>query len=145
MTKKITTEKKIDNDWFKLKIGTMDKKEPSVVYLEGGIFIKPNKKKDDYRPSIKNINTCFHDEVKNIYSKTNNIFSQNYISNFEIADERMKYNKSTYLSFQFFLRQTGQRSYNELFDAIAALVPEISLNLVNCIKSNDFDCSKRKN
>lgn len=145
MEKKISTEKKINNEWFKLKIGTTDKKEPNVVYIEGGISIMPTKNKTDYKPSIKNISNGFEAEISKLCSDNSNILSSNHILNFEIAENRIKYNKSTFLSFQIFLRQKCKLSYKEIVDILTPLIESSSKNFINCIMSNDFSYSKRKN
>ena len=47
MTKSICSEIPLENPYFKLKIGTINKKKPTTFYVEGGTFITPVEDVDD--------------------------------------------------------------------------------------------------
>ena len=47
MTKNICSEVTLENPYFKLKIGTINKKNPTTFYVEGGTFITPVEPEDD--------------------------------------------------------------------------------------------------
>ena len=53
--KRLTSEKSLQHNTFKLKLGTTDKTNPLIVYLEGGVFITPNEEKDSYINDVKAI------------------------------------------------------------------------------------------
>ena len=52
---RLNSEKKIENEYFKLKIGTTNKINPIVIYVEGKTFISPNEEKGDYSKDIAEI------------------------------------------------------------------------------------------
>ena len=47
--KSICSEVSLENPYFKLKIGTINKKKPTTFYVEGGTFITPVEDEDDDR------------------------------------------------------------------------------------------------
>ena len=53
--KRIKSESKFQDNDFKIKIGTMDKKNPEVVYIELGSYISPKEEKETYKPYISRI------------------------------------------------------------------------------------------
>ena len=65
MARKINSEQTVDNDSFKLKVGTTDKKNPKTIYIDCGFFIEPKEEKDEYTEDIKNI----EDEAKRLAKK----------------------------------------------------------------------------
>ena len=50
MARKINSEQTVDNDSFKLKVGTTDKKNPKTIYIDCGFFIEPKEEKIVVRP-----------------------------------------------------------------------------------------------
>ena len=48
MIKKINSEIKFHDNKFKIKIGTIDKKNPDTIYIELGTYITPIDIKDSY-------------------------------------------------------------------------------------------------
>lgn len=101
--KKIGSVIKINDNHIKLKIGTIDKKYPDVIYLEGGFYIKPIVQKEDYKDDIKKIKDTFDDLVKNSVSNDNN-FKNEYMFFVDVADEWIKTDKKSFLSFQLYLK-----------------------------------------
>ena len=73
MARKINSEQTVDNDSFKLKIGTTDKKNPKTIYIDCGFFIEPKEEKDEYTEDIKNI----EDEAKRLAKKISNAMKPN--------------------------------------------------------------------
>ena len=45
MAIRTNSEKNMEHNVFKLKIGTTNKINPEIIYFEGKAFIKPNEKK----------------------------------------------------------------------------------------------------
>lgn len=101
--KKIGSVIKLNDDDMKLKIGTIDKKYPDVIYLEGGFYIKPKKEKENYKNDIKKIKDTFDDLIKTTVNEDEN-FKKEYMLFVDVADEWIKVNKKSFLSFQMFLK-----------------------------------------
>lgn len=101
--KKIGSIIKVNDDEIKLKIGTVDKKNPDVIYLEGGFYIKPIQQKEEYKSDIKKIKDTFDDLIKEVVDNDNN-FKNDYMFFIDVADGWIKSNKKSFLSFQLFLK-----------------------------------------
>ena len=123
--KKIGSVIKVDDNDMKLKIGTIDKKYPDVIYLEGGFYIKPNKEKEDYKNDIKKIKNTFDDLIKSTVDNDEN-FKNEYMVFIDVADEWIKTDKKSFLSFQIYLKPS-----------VKVLNEEGSFNnIVNYLKQN---------
>lgn len=110
--KKIGSVIKINNKNIKLKIGTIDKKCPDVIYLEGGFYIKPIIQKEDYKNDIKKIKDTFEDLVKTTITNDNN-FKNEYMFFADVADEWIRIDKKSFLSFQLYLKPSIDILNNE--------------------------------
>lgn len=142
---RLTSEKSLQHDTFKLKLGTMDKTNPLVVYLEGKVFITPNEEKDSYTKDMKDIKYGLKKTIRDNLSGTN--FLQNdYILEFQIADSGIKVNKKSFLTFELLLRQqTG--NVLKFSDIKKNSEPHL-YNIVNSLQQNivehNFSLSKTK-
>lgn len=102
--RKIATEKKINHPSLRAKIGTMDKKNPESIYIEAGTYIMPTNEICLKKDTMKNIETTFR---KKIYNNIKNspYLTTRYMLDFDVASDRMKLNKKTYINFQCTLQQ----------------------------------------
>lgn len=100
----IHSYKTIENDKFKVKLGTINRKNPSVVYVECGGYITPTIDKDDYENDAfllrKNFNKNLRDNLL-----TSPLFENKFICDFDIRTSGLKKNKKSFVSIQYHLRQ----------------------------------------
>ena len=75
---RLNSEKKIENDSFKLKIGTTNKINPMVIYVEGKAFISPEDDKEDYAKDIAEIKHVFKQSISDGLCTTD-VFDNKYI------------------------------------------------------------------
>ena len=108
MAVRLNNEKKIDNEYFKLKIGTTNKINPIVIYVEGKAFICPTEEKDDYSKHISEIKHRFKRGISEGLYGTD-VFDGKYIMDFQVASNGISVNKKSFLSFQFLLRQKRKK------------------------------------
>ena len=145
--KKINSEINIDLPNIKAKWGTIDKKNPSSMYLEVGGYITPKTDEEDYRQNIQNIDK----EVKNVVKSA--VISTDYINNnfifvSDITDARILFGKKSYLSFQIHVgRKNGveNRPFKEVVSDINGKWSYIYSDILSIIEENGFKCSKTKN
>ena len=143
--RRLTTEKTVNNSDFRLKIGTVNKSNPQVIYVEGRTFISPLEEEDSYTYYIQSIRKNFSGIISKELSKTK-LFEDKFILDFQVANSGIRKGKKSFLSFQFLLRQP----HNEIkqFKEIKTLSTEIMDNIVNSLKSiiidNGFALSKTK-
>lgn len=107
MAVRLNSEKKIDNPDFKLKIGTTNKLNPQVIYIEGRGFISPTEERESYERDLYEIKHTFNKTIGNNIKKYG-IFENNYILDFQIATSGIKIDKKSFMSFQFLLKQANR-------------------------------------
>lgn len=145
-TVRLNSEKTIEHNLFKLKIGTTNKIEPKVVYVEGRTFIQPLQEKDDYSVDITSIKRNFNKIIQK-FVNSNDLFSQKYILDFQVAQSGISTLKRSFLSFQFLLRQKNDNKILKLKDIKQKSENDIQNvldDLIKCIRECDFTVSKTK-
>lgn len=142
---RLNSEKKIENENFKIKIGTTNKTNPIVVYVEGRAFISPQEEKDDY---ARDISEFKHDFSRSISQHISNstLFDNKFILDFQVASKGISLNKKSFLSFQFLLRQNRNnvRKLKEVKDLSEDMITSIVSTLAENITEHNFVISKTK-
>ena len=146
MAIRTNSEKNIEHDFFKLKIGTTNKIKPEIIYFEGKTFIKPNEEMDNYNSGIVDIKRKFQQTIKNTLSETK-LFNNNYILDFQVAKNGISPNKKSYLSFQLLFKQKNGNSLmklNEAKKATGTIMSDVLNELTNEIERHNFSVTKTK-
>ena len=145
MAKSICSEVSLENPYFKLKIGTINKKKPTTFYVEGGTFITPTEDETSIKDRIDDVYRAMSQGIMRITCETNNL-EKNFIANIDVADERMKVGKKTYFSFQYSLRQNkNDLSFSEITDNWDKYTKTVLDKIEYSLKENGFALSKTKN
>lgn len=142
---RLNSEKRIDNENFKLKIGTTNKIDPVVVYIEGRTFISPQEDKEDYSKDISEIKHNFSRAIsKNISGSQ--LFDRKFILDFQVASKGISLTKKSFLSFQFLLRQNKDNvmKLKDLKEHCEELIKNIVNSLEENIVEHNFVISKTK-
>ena len=141
---RLTSEKTLNHEFFRLKFGTVNRVNPQVVYLEGRTFISPLEELDSYNYLIQNIRKKFSSSI-GYEIAGNEFFDSRYILDFQVANSGVKVGKKSFLSFQLMLKQ---RSNNlKSFKEIKKLSEEPLIRVINKMVdeiTNDFIISKTK-
>ena len=143
--KRLTSEKSLQHDTFKLKLGTMDKTNPLVIYIEGKVFITPNEEKDSYTKDMKDIKFALKKTIRESLSNSD-FFQNEYILEFQIADTGIKTNKKSFLTFELLLRQPSNKvlKLNDIKKYTEHDIYEIINSLEQNIVEHNFSLSKTK-
>ena len=148
MTKSICSEVSLENPYFKLKIGTINKKKPTTFYVEGGTFITPVDEVDEdlsFKDKMNNVYKAMSQGIMRLTAETNNV-KNSFIANIDVADERMKVGKKTYFTFQYYLHQDGEPiSFSEITENGEKYTKTVLDNIEYSLKENGFALSKTKN
>lgn len=139
------SEKKIENDVFKLKLGTTNKLDPQVVYVEGRAFISPKYEEDDYSRKISEIKHALKHTISEGL-KNNNLFDNKFILDFQVASNGISIDKKSFLSFQFLLRQNKDNvlKLSQLKDSALDFINNVVNSLSKTIVERDFELTKTK-
>ena len=145
MQKNICSEINLENPYFKLKIGTINKKNPTTFYVEGGTFITPVDNDDD-RLYNERIATIYKEMTKGIQLiVSEKKLKHDFIANIDVAEDRMKVGKKTYFTFQYFLKQDGEPiSFVEIGENGNEYTSEVLKRIEYSLKENGFALSKTK-
>lgn len=133
--KKINSELKYDNDIFKIKIGTTDKKNPQTIYIEIGTYISPKEEKNSYKTDIFYLDS----ELKKYTEKLlqdSQFLKREFIFVTDCPYERIIKGKNSYLEFQLFIKPFSNISASKKFSEISKTINEIYIeDIINVIKS----------
>lgn len=142
---RLNTEKRIDSKNFKLKIGTTNKINPIVVYIEGRAFISPQEDKEDYSKDISEIKHNFKHAISTSLQNTK-LFDKKFIVDFQVASKGVSLNKKSFLSFQFLLRQNKDNilKLKDLKPSAEPLIINIVNTLEESINNHNFIVTKTK-
>lgn len=142
---RLNSEKKIENENFKIKIGTTNKTNPIVVYVEGRAFISPQEEKEDYTRDISELKHNFSRAISKHISGSS-LFDNKYILDFQVASKGISLNKKSFLSFQFLLRQNKENVHKlkEIKDLSENMITSIVSSLAENITEHNFVISKTK-
>ena len=146
--KKISSEISINSNILKAKWGTIDKKNPSSIYLEMGTYITPKEKQEDYSDKIKEINKEGKQLVKTALLNTDGVKSD-FIFVTDVADTRITYGKKSYISFQIHIGRTRSElekkiPFKEVVSQIGNKWTPVYDGIIDALESNGFSCSKTK-
>lgn len=148
MAKSICSEVSLENPYFKLKIGTINKKKPTTFYVEGGTFITPVDEVDEdlsFKDKMNNVYKAMGQGITRLTAETKNV-QNSFIANIDVADERMKVGKKTYFTFQYYLHQDGEPiSFSEITENGEQYTKVVLDKIEYSLKENGFALSKTKN
>ena len=142
---RLNSEKKIDNDNFKIKIGTTNKINPIVIYVEGRAFVSPSEEKDDYSRDMSEIKHVLKQSISQ-HLRESSAFDHKYIVDFQIASNGIRVNKKSFISFQFLMRQ-NKDNVKRLIDvknSSTKMITEIVNELSSAIIDRSYVISKTK-
>lgn len=146
--KRIKSESKFQDNDFKIKIGTMDKKNPEVVYIELGSYISPKEEKETYKPYISRIEKKTKSLIEDVIRESG-MCKNGFIFVSDIADGRIAMNKKSYFEMQVFVKPTDEikacgkfvdltKKINE--ECVSKIIPGIK----KYIKENGFEYYKSR-
>lgn len=145
MSVRLNKEFKINlcND-ISLKYGSVNKKCPQVIYISGKMWLTPQYN-GDFKIPIDFIYSKFKRELSKIL-KESNIFEQRHILDFDINPSNFAYNKKTFSSISFFLKQKGEKilKLNDIKTVISSDFGYLFRDLENDLIENEFEISKTK-
>lgn len=133
----------IENPQFKLKVGTVDKKNPQSIYIEGDTYISPMIDKKIYEDDIERIEKSFKN-IASSFSENLGIFDKHIISIFDIAQTRISFGKKSKLGFQIYYKQIGKEPFDKISNLIGDNLSTMINQFADEITSCNFSISKKK-
>lgn len=140
--KRFNKEIKLDNiSSFSIKLGTINKLNPIVFYINGSAWVKPIEDEN----FSNNINNIIYNFKKDILSflNANEKISNKFILNFDAKTNAMKKNKKTFITFEIYLRQKNTINPLTNISNINENINDGLQTLLNSLKQsfnqNDFE------
>ena len=134
---RLNSEKKIENDDFKIKIGTTNKINPIIIYVEGKAFISPTEDKDDYSRDISEMKHVLKQSISEHLRATDS-FDNKYIVDFQVASNGIQVDKKSFLSFQFLMRQNKDNVLKLI--EVKNMHADMVLDIVRDLKDSIVEC-----
>lgn len=142
------SEKKIESNFFKIKLGTLDKKNPTTMYLDAGTYIRPCDEKDDYKSDIINIEKEMKLRVKEMF-RTLPTIKDDFLLVTDVAVGRISPERGTHFTIQVYFKPADYQI--ELKKPFKQLCKEYIQQYGRClptyrqiIERYGFTCSKTK-
>lgn len=142
---RLNSEKKIQHNNFRLKIGTVNRLDPVAIYIEGNTFIVPILEKESYVRDINMVLANFKQAVLKMLKECE-FLNNNFIINTDIAKTGMKYQKASGFAFQILVKQLKEPLYNikEIVPMLSPLLIELISKFEDSLKEYDFENRKTK-
>lgn len=146
--KAIMSERSIKSDFFKIKLGTLDKKNPTTMYLEAGTYITPVTEIESYKSEIIAIEKEMKMKTKELFSLLSAI-DKEFILVTDVAISRISPDRGTHYTVQVHFKPAKyqlemKKSFKQLcteftrqYGASLPLYREI-------IENHGFRCHKSK-
>lgn len=146
MAIRLNSEKRINNDLFKLKIGTTNKINPQIIYIEGKTFISPEEKKTNYSEELSTMRSTLVNSLSRSLTKTQLFVPNKYIIDFQVAKTGINPSKRSFLGFQLMLKQKFApfKKVSDVKDEYEPLLNNIISTLVDKIQDLHFNIYKSK-
>lgn len=120
MARKVNSISTYGHNGIKVKVGTMDKKNPSTVFVVFSLYIVPVVEEKSYRAKVKSMIDSFKRHVDETV-RDGVVFHGDYIFIDEIPTDSMKLGKKTYVEMQvyFKVRPNVLTAYDGDFNGLA--------------------------
>ena len=131
------------NDNIDVKYGSVDKTNPSVIYVNCKSWICPEEQ-IDYVSAMSEVFNSFKKKLKSVIVKSP-YFENKFICDFDIKAASIREKKKKYISFEFLVKQKGiVYSLKEIRNTVEDTFKTIIDNLVIDLKSHTFIVTKGK-
>ena len=146
--KTITSERNIESNFFKIKIGTLDKKNPSTMYVDAGTYITPNREKDSYKSDILSIEKKMKQLTGELLS-SKTFIQDNFMFVTDVAINRISPERGTHFTIQVYFKPSKndialKKNFGQLCKEYIKQYRDSLPLYQKIIESHGFSCSKTK-
>lgn len=139
--KKINSDILFENDDFKIKVGTVDKKNPTTIYLNIGTYVTPIDEELNFKSEIELLKKSITKGIEHIVDESP-ILQKHHIFVTDIATDRLAYGKKSYFEMNLYVKPELDviKSCNNNFHNVASLFYEKNINQI--VKNVEQDIKK---
>ena len=150
MARKVNSVSTYGYEGMKVRIGTIDKKHPSTMFVAFSMHIVPTVEEKSYKARVKSMVDSFKKYVDAMI-RDGVLFHGDHIFIDDIPTDSMHYEKKTYIEMQAYLKvkpnilNAYDGDFNSLTDSMMdGDVGALSDNLVNDLAVNGFKVVENK-
>ena len=122
---------------FKVKYGSLDKKNPDILYVRSRTTITPSIKKSDYSKEILSVKNKFVHDANDIILLSD-YFEDRFICNIEISEKSLAYGKKSHLKYDVYLKPLENKNFEEYYDDINNIVNKLNVKLSFLLETNNL-------
>ena len=115
------------------KLGTVNKYDPSIIYIRAKAKLFPNIDKKDYSNDIKEVKKNFNKYTKLLLNNNSN-FDNKHIVNFELGENCLSYNKKSNVKYDIFLKPNVIREITMQEVYVKEIVDKLNNKLIELFK-----------
>lgn len=131
------------NDKFVIRYGSVNRKFPIVIYVNGKTWVQPTSE-FDYVSSIREICKSFKNNLRKQLSLSD-IFHNKMIIDFDISVASIEKGKKKFLSFEVYLKQKGEvLSLADIQFTLKNIIGNAVDNMAENLINNTFILSREK-
>ena len=132
-----------ENAPFSIKIGTVNKENPSTFFVNGHSWLIPTFE-ENFTEAVNKVNRQFKKYIVNFLNNSQNLENK-YILNFESTSNYMKKGKKTFVNFEvYFIQKNANKSIFELKDELNDSLIILGENLEKEFIKSSFDVLRKK-
>ena len=142
MAKKIATSKKLENDLFKIIIGTVDKKSPNVFYITLNCWVK---KDIDYENLGDSIVNRVDSRITNLVREATNEYGfEQSITCIDCSGEGLDSGKYSYMTIDITILQKKYNTFLDVYNLASNFINQNSDKLLSILTENNLRPTKNK-
>lgn len=140
-----STEKNIPNSNFKVKFGTVNKKNPEVVYIEAKTFITPCSNDFNHNAALQKVRRHFLYYINELLNHSK-FYETKTILDMQVAKNCLIVGKKSFLTFQLLLRQNRNniKPFKMLKNETVDFINLTTNTLYSLLCENQFIVTKTK-
>lgn len=129
---------KLENDSkYKVMFGTLDKHNPSVIYIKSSTKVKPTVQRTNYKDEIGCIKKSFLDFVSKVLTD-NDTFLGEYICQFNTNEMGMSYKKNSFVKYELYVKPRVVNYIDGYQDVVGKLTASLNARLDKLLMEKDF-------
>lgn len=143
--KTITSEKRINSNSFKIKIGTLDKKNPTTMYIDAGTYILPKEEKESYKHDIASLERHLRTLTRNTFKAIDSV-SDDFLLVTDVALSRISTERTTHFTIQLYFNpiKEDKTTFSQLCKQYTSLGRKYFSSYKEIFENHGFFCQKTK-
>ena len=146
--KAINSEKRFETEHFKVKVGTLNKKCPTTMYLEAGTYITATEEKESYKSDIIAVEKEMKLQAKDSFNMLKAIDPE-FLLVTDVAIGRINLEKGTHYTIQLHFKPSKyqietKKTFKQLYNEYLEQYSQTFHLYYDILQKHGFSCKKTK-